>query len=83
MNANHTPWEPPDLRFYAENRRNFPVDQLTAHAGKFVAWNPEGTRILASGHSREEVWRQLETAGIDVSQVVNDYIDPLDEAPIA
>ena len=76
-------WEPPDLRFYAENRRRFPSEQLAPYYGRFVAWSPDGTRIVASGTEREEVWRQLEAAGLDPSQFVNDYIDPPDEVPYA
>lgn len=79
MPNTHPKWEPPDLRLYAENRRRFPVDQLAPYYGKFVAWSPDGTRILASGNEREEVWKQLEAAGIDAGQVVNDYIDPPDD----
>lgn len=81
MSANHKKWEPPDLRFYAENRRRFPAEHLIPYQGKFVAWSPDGTRILASGNERGEVWEQLGKAGLDPSQVVNDYIDPPDEAP--
>jgi len=79
MSANQKKWEPPDLRLYAENRRRFPANQLIPYHGKFVAWSPDGTRILASGEEREEVWKKLEAAGLDPSQVVNDYIDPPDE----
>jgi hypothetical protein len=80
MNNHHPKLEPPDLRFYAENRRKFPAEQLVPYQGKFVAWSPDGTRILASGNEREEVWQQLQAAGIPFSQVVHDYIDPPEEA---
>lgn len=83
MNNQTKEWEPPDLRLYAENRRRFPAEQLVPYYGKFVAWSPDGTRIVASGKEREQVWKQLEDAGLDPSQFVNDYIDPPDEEPCA
>jgi len=76
-------WKPPDLRFYAQNRLQFPAEQLVFYYGKFVAWSPDGTRIVASGKEREEVWKQLEDAGLDPSQFVNDYIDRPEEEPCA
>jgi hypothetical protein len=79
VSSSHKNWEPPDLRLYTENRRRFPAEQLVPYHGKFVAWSPDGTRILASGAERKEVWQQLEEAGLDPSQVVNDYIDPPEE----
>jgi hypothetical protein len=75
--------EPPDLHLYAVNRRRFPAEQLAPYYGKFVAWSPDGTRIVASGKQREDVWKQLEAAGLDPSQFVNDYINPPGEAPYA
>jgi hypothetical protein len=68
--------EPPDLSSFDENRRQFPLEKLAAYAGQFVAWNPDGTRILASAASMEAVEEKLIAAGIDPSQVVGDYIDP-------
>jgi hypothetical protein len=79
MNDQEKEWKPPNLRFYAENRQRFPAEQLVPYYGKFVAWSPDGTRIVASGKEREEVWKQLEQAGLDPSQYVNDFIDPPDE----
>jgi hypothetical protein len=83
MNDQAKEWKPPDLRFHAENRQRFPVEQLVPHYGKFVAWSPDGTRIVASGNEREEVWKKLEDAGLDPSQFVNDFIDSPDEEPCA
>jgi hypothetical protein len=64
-----------DLRLFDENRSRFPAAQLLAYAGKHVAWSPDGTRILASGATREEVDDNLEAVGVHFSLVVHDYID--------
>lgn len=70
--------EPPDLGQFHENWCNFPPDQLAPYHGKHVAWSPDGSRILASGDSIEEVDQQLEALGIHFSQVVHGYVDPPD-----
>jgi hypothetical protein len=76
MNSNGERLEPPELRLYEENRSKFPLDELAKYAGKHVAFSPDGTRIVASGESIEEVEEQLMAAGIDPSQVVGSYVDP-------
>ena len=74
--------EPPDLGEYHENRRKFPLEELARYAGRYVAFSPDGTRILASGSSEEEVEDQLRAAGIPPSQVVGGYIDPPDRVAL-
>ena len=71
--------DPPDISHYHENQRNFPREEELKHAGKYVAFSPDGTRILASGDSTDEVVEKLAAAGIHFSQVVHAYIDPPDQ----
>jgi hypothetical protein len=78
MNDTRDRWEFPDLSKYAENRNKFPLDELDKYAGKYVAWSPDGTRIVACGDDREALWKELEAAGIDISQVVGEFIPPSD-----
>ena len=78
MNNNHQRVEPPDLGQYEVNRSRFPLEELAKYAGKFVAFSPDGMRILESGDTEEEVEQKLAAAGISPSQVVGSYIDPLD-----
>jgi glucose/arabinose dehydrogenase len=75
MNANRARPEPPDLSQYEENRSRFPLDELAKHAGKHVAFSPDGTRIVASGATEEELEAALQAAGIHFSHVVWSYID--------
>ncbi len=75
MNANGERLEPPDLRHYEENRSKFPLDELAKHSGKHVAFSPDGTRIVASGGTEEELEAALQAAGMHFSQVVFSYID--------
>ena len=74
---NQWPWM--DLGTYNKNRPNFPADELIPYEGKQVAFNVEGTRILASGDTVEEVYKQLDAAGIGHDQIVISYIDPPDQ----
>jgi hypothetical protein len=76
MSQNGKPQEPPDIRGYVENRWKFPPELLIPYEGKHVAWSPDGTRILASGVSLDEVDEKLAALGIHFSQVVHDFIDP-------
>jgi Family of unknown function (DUF5678) len=78
MNTNSERLEPPDLSHYEENRSKFPLDELAKYWGKHVAFSPDGTRIVASGDSIEEVEEKLIAAGINPNQVVGSYVDPAD-----
>lgn len=79
MNPNNERLEPPDLSCFHENWLKFPPEEELKYAGKFVAISPDGTRIVASGDSWEELDAALEVAGIHFSQVVHWYVDPPDE----
>ena len=78
VNANGERREPPDLRHYENNRSKFPLDELAKYEGKYVAFSPDGMRIVVSGNSLDEVVDKLQAAGIHFSQVVHAYIDPAD-----
>ncbi len=75
MNTNGERLEPPDLSHYDENRSKFPLEELAKYAGKHVAFSPDGTRIVASGDTEEELDSVLEAAGISFGQVVYSYVD--------
>ncbi len=68
-----------DVRSYSENRSRFPADELAPYAGQYVAWSPDGMRILAHGTDAELVEHQLAAAGINPAAVVIGYVDPPDE----
>jgi hypothetical protein len=78
MSENNKKVEPPDLSLYHQNRRKFPPEELARYVGQYVAFSPNGTHILASGETEEEVERKLKAAGIPPSQAVGGFIDPPD-----
>jgi hypothetical protein len=63
---------------YIENRAHFPVEELAKHAGKWVAFNPDGSRILDSGENLVELQRRLARAGVDPETVVFEQV-PTDD----
>lgn len=75
MNPNgRTRVEPPDTSQFEKNRCDFPGKELLAYQGKYIAWSPDGTRILASADTEEEMEQNLIALGIDPSQVVGEFI---------
>lgn len=67
--------QPLDLRRFEENRRKFPPEELFKYANQHIAWSPDGLQILASADEEDALFRKLEESGINVSQVVLDYVD--------
>jgi Family of unknown function (DUF5678) len=78
MNDSQRRPEPPDLSGYEENRAKFSLEKLAQYEGRHVAFSADGTRIVASGKDWPELWKHLEEAGIDASQVVGGYVPPAD-----
>jgi len=75
MEFDNKPIEWLDDDRYFEGRNSIPDDVYFRYSGKHVALTPDGTRILASGDSYEEVDAKLESIGINVSAIVHDYFD--------
>jgi hypothetical protein len=61
------------------NREALPEAELAPYYGKHVAWNMEGTKIVASGGDDGEVIEAVQRAGLDLGQVVISYIYGPDE----
>ena len=61
------------------NREAVPLAELEPYYGKHVAWNMEGTKIVASGAGDGEVIKAVQRAGLDPGQVVISYIYGPDE----
>jgi hypothetical protein len=61
---------------FSENRLKFPLEELDRYAGMYVAWSWDGTRIVASAPSDDELEAVLKQQGHNPARVVVDYIDP-------
>jgi hypothetical protein len=64
---------------HVKNRNEFPQEQLQQYYGKHVAWNVEGTRIVASGDDDLQVFQAVKAVGLNPEQVVFSYVPLPDE----
>jgi len=65
----------PEMERFQENRLRYPLEKLIGFEGFHVAWNLEGTEIIAVGNSMEEVDDKVIAAGLAPNRVVFDFID--------
>ena len=59
-----------DMQQFLTNRQRFPPGELAKYAGKYIAWSPVGTRILAGDDDLEKVAAAVEDQGYDSSEIV-------------
>lgn len=67
-----------NLQEYMKNRSQFPLDQLESFAGQYVAWSPDGRRIVASAKDFEELDSLVRTAGENPEECVIEGIPAQD-----
>lgn len=69
-----------NARRFNENVNAFPREELARYAGQWIAWNSDGTAILAgSSQSQEALFEELRRARHDLSQCVFDFIPRPDD----
>ncbi len=78
MNETNRRLEPSEFSRFDQNRWRFPPEELLHYAGQYVAWKLDGTRILASAATEEEVEQKLIAAGVDPSQVIGEFFPDAD-----
>ena len=54
-----------DIQKFLEQRQQFPLDELARHRGEYVAWSPDGTRIVASSPDLDTLEQLVCAAGED------------------
>ena len=65
-----------DGQKFIENRNRFPGEEYLKYGGQYIAWSLDGTRILASGKTAEELDENLRALGISPSDTLDEYVDP-------
>ncbi len=55
---------------FTKNRAAFSIDELAKYIGKWVAFSPDGTMIVAAHEDVETVAQLVEQAGYDPQTVV-------------
>ena len=64
---------------HRQNRERWTEEQLRPYYGKEVAWNLEGTQIVASADNDGDLFQAVLDAGADPEQVVFSYVPYPDE----
>lgn len=59
-----------DMREFLKNRNEFSAAELEKYAGRYIAWSPDGRRIIAADQDPMKVVAAIKTAGYDPGQCV-------------
>ena len=70
-----------DHRKFLENRARFPLEELVRRAGRWVAWSPDGARIVAEADDPEVLDELVVNAGEDPERCITEGI-PAEDAII-
>jgi hypothetical protein len=54
-----------DMQEYLNNRATFPLAELSKHRGEWIAWSPDGRRIVAGSPDLEALDDLVRAAGED------------------
>ena len=52
-----------NMQEYLKNRLAFPLEELAKHRGEWVAWSPDGTRLVAASRDPEALADLVRAAG--------------------
>jgi len=71
---------PVDAHQWSLKRHQFPDYLLEPHWGRHAAFNADASRVIASAETRGGLSKLLDEMGVDVEQVVVEYIIGPDES---
>ena len=54
-----------NMQEYLKNRLAFPREQLVQHRGEWIAWSPDGTRLVATSRDSDALDDLVRAAGED------------------
>jgi len=67
------------MQRFLQNRQRFPPTELAKYAGKYVAWAPDGSRILASNEDELKLAKAVLAAGHNTAEVLIAFVPTEDE----
>ena len=59
-----------DWQEFDKNRAAFPPEELLAYRGQYIAWSPDGTRIIASDKDGLKLDDTVRALGYDPAEVI-------------
>jgi len=62
------------MAVFLPNRANFSLDELDRYQDRYIAFNPEGTKIIVSTERLEEMSELTRAAGFDPAFCVVEYV---------
>ena len=68
-----------DMQQFIRNRSQFPPEELAKYVGQYVAWSPDGTRIVASDEDPLRLDAAIPAAGYDPAEVLISFVGDPDE----
>jgi hypothetical protein len=68
-----------DMREFLKNRSQFSPADLGEYAGLYVAWSPDGTRIIAANADAMKLVAAVKSAGFDPQECVISSVPATDE----
>jgi hypothetical protein len=63
----------------SEESTQFPVEELARYAGKYIAWDPDGTHVLASNEDEPQLAHAVVAAGLNSAEVLIAFVRAEDE----
>jgi hypothetical protein len=52
-----------DMQAFLKNRAAFPLEELAKHRGEWIAWSPDGTRLVATSRNPDALDDLVRAAG--------------------
>jgi hypothetical protein len=68
-----------DIQRFLKNRNQFPPEELAKYEGKYVAWSPDGTHILARDEDELRLATAIRAAGHNSSEILIAFVPAPDE----
>ena len=68
-----------DMHEFLKNRNQFSPAELEKHAGKYIAWSPDGKKIVAANDDPMKVVAEVESSGYDPADCVISSVPALEE----
>ncbi len=68
-----------DLQQFNKNRAQVGLEELEKYTGKYVAWDPSGTCIVAAHEDEVQLHAAIIAKGLDPAEILVSFVPPSDE----